>query len=321
MLINLPFPSIAGPLLAWRRTPHVGKQYAEIGFSPLAKWSHIQGKLVIDRLNEKSDSKHFYYLAHRYSPTYTTEAALEAMKRDGITRAVAYSAYPQYSCTTTGSSITELWRLANKILPGCEWSVIDRWWTRMEYIDAVLSQVLEGLSKIAAGESVHLVFSAHSLPMITVMKGDQYVIEIAATCMRIMERLREKYPSYSHVSYTMAWQSKVGPLPWMGPSTSSVIKHLGSKKEKNVLLVPVGFISDHIETLHEIDHQYADEAKKSGILNFLRAPSLNDNPLLINAMVNIFNDHMKCPVPSSQYRVNCSDCRNPSLCRKPTPPL
>lgn len=319
-IIKLPLQSIAGPVLAYRRTPKVLAQYQAIDFSPLAKWSKIQGKGVVDRLNEKNLGSFSYYLAHRYSPNYeyTAEFALKKMEEDKVTKCVVVSMYPQYSCTTTGSSLSDFWRQA-KLLNSSEkmeFSVIDRWWNDSAYVEAIVNQVFQGLKEFDH-EDVHIVFSAHSLPIRTVEKGDQYVPEIAATCASVMSRLQILRPGRSAFQYTLGWQSKVGPLPWMGPPIGEVITHL-AKGKKNILVVPLGFISDHIETLYELDVTYKTLAEEKGIQKFVRAPSLNDSPYLLNAMAGIIEQHLTHLRPSSQYHIKCIGCEN-ELCRLTKP--
>ncbi|GMF27597.1 unnamed protein product [Phytophthora lilii] len=212
------------------------------------------------------------------------------MKEDGVTRAVAFSQYPQWSCTTSGSSMNHLWRELDRLdmKEDFKWSLIDRWNTHPGYISAVANRVKIGLEQYAPEDrdKVIIMFSAHSVPMKTVYKGDSYVNEIAATAERVMKQLAGKNP------HILSWQSKVGYLPWMGPSTSDVIKRYGEQGHKyvrivlfmgniccdiltprvdsfdfcrHVMAVPIAFTSDHIETLYEIDIEYGEEAKAAGI--------------------------------------------------------
>jgi ferrochelatase len=154
------------------------------------------------------------------------------MKADGVTRAVAFSQYPQWSCTTSGSSMNQLWRELDRLgmKEDFKWSLIDRWNTHPGYIAAVANRVKMGLEQYAPEDrdKVIIMFSAHSVPMKTVYKGDSYVNEIAATAERVMKQLAGKNP------HILSWQSKVGYLPWMGPSTSDVIARYGKQGHKCV---------------------------------------------------------------------------------------
>jgi ferrochelatase len=137
-LIPLPFQSRLAPWIARRRTPQIEKQYADIGGgSPILKWTDAQGAAMARLLDELSPATapHKHYVAFRYVRPMTAAAA-EAMRADGVTRAVAFTQYPQYSCSTTGSSLNELFRHASAGgFKGVEWSVIDRWGTHPGFVE------------------------------------------------------------------------------------------------------------------------------------------------------------------------------------------
>lgn len=265
-----PLQSILGPWIARRRAPRIRAQYASIGgASPIGRWTSVQGAALEAKLAGRFPGTRFKaYTAFRYAPPLTA-AALEAMAADGVTRAIAFSQYPHFSCTTTGSSLNHLWRESVRL--GLEsrfsWSVIDRWPLHAGFLAAVARNVTVGLQRFppTVRDRVVVLFSAHSVPMLTVNKGDQYVQEVAATVSAVVEILRKGgVGGYGpvHSPYILAWQSKVGFLPWMGPSTASVLEGLAKQGHKYVLTVPIAFTSDHIETLFEIDQEYAEEAKK-----------------------------------------------------------
>jgi ferrochelatase len=152
------------------------------------------------------------------------------MKEDGVERAIAFSQYPQWSCTTAGSSMNHLWRELSRLNLGDQfkWSVIDRWNIHPGYVSAVANRVRIGLEQFAPEDrdKVIIMFSAHSVPMKVVNKGDSYVKEIASTSERVIEALGLKN------THILSWQSKVGFLPWMGPNTSDVIKGLAKQGHK-----------------------------------------------------------------------------------------
>lgn len=285
------------------------------------------------------------YIAFRYAPPLTHDA-LQAMAADGVTRAVAFAQYPQFSCTTTGSSLNHLWREAIRL--GLErrfsWSVLDRWHSHPGFLAAVARRVALGLAQFepAVRHKVVILFSAHSVPMLTVNRGDAYVTEVAASVSGVMELVRRGVDigdgrsdggvvaagggggpaaasaviSGARNPHTLSWQSKVGFLPWMGPSTDSAIKGLAAQGHQHVLAVPIAFTSDHVETLYEIDLEYAAEAAKAGIRHWRRAPSLNDEPLLTDAMAQLVGEHVAsgAPAASPAYALNCVGCTNPA-CR------
>jgi len=279
-----------GTFVSTRRSPRIKKQYGAIGGkSPIGDWTALQGAAMVKKLSallpQQAAAGGFrVYTAFRYAPPLT-EAALRVMAADGVSRAVAFSQYPQFSCTTTGSSLNHLWRESLRLgLEGAfSWSVLDRWHSHPTFLAAVAQCVEAGLARFPEDErgSVPIVFSAHSVPMMVVNRGDQYVGEVAATVAGVMARLRSNGAAAgaglqrpSNNPYILAWQSKVGFLPWMGPPTGEVIKGLAAQGHKRVLVVPVAFTSDHVETLYEIDVEYAEEAHKVRQL-FQPPPSLS----------------------------------------------
>lgn len=320
-IIQLPFQDRLGPFIARRRTKSVQKHYEEIGGgSPLLKWTELQGEGMCKRLDALSPSTapHRYYVAFRYAEPLSEDALL-AMKRDGVRRAIAFTQYPQYSCATTGSSLNELWRAVHKLglADDVEWSVIDRWPTHPTYVEAVAKCVKKGLEEFTREEreDVVIVFSAHSLPISVVRRGDPYTTEVAATVYEVMKRLDDAY------DYLISYQSDVGPVPWLTPKTDEIIEHLGRQHRKNVLVVGISFTNDHIETLSEIDIEYAELAAKVGITKFRRAPSLNDEPLFLDAMAEIVHEHLQRGEQCTRlYRFRCPGCTNPE-CRNIVNPI
>lgn len=314
-IIQLPVQNWLGPFIARMRTKHVQELYEAIGGgSPILRWTKLQGEgmcELLDRLSPQT-APHRFYVAFRYIEP-TSEDALLAMKRDGVRRAVAFTQYPQFSCATTGSSLNELWRAAAKLglSNEFEWSVIDRWPAHPRYVEAVVETIKQGLEEFTEEEreDVVLVFSAHSLPLSVVNRGDAYPAEVGATVHEVMKRLDFAY------EYMISYQSDVGPVPWLGPSTEEMIEHLGQQKRNNVLVVGISFTSDHIETLSEIDIEYAELAQKCGIAKFRRAPSLNDNPTFIKALAEIVHEHLqRGEACTKQYPLRCPGCTNPE-CR------
>ena len=314
-IIQLPVQKYLGPFIANRRTKSVQRNYEDIGGgSPILKWTEEQGRGMcerLDRLNPET-APHKFYVAFRYIQPFS-EDALKAMHADGVKRAVAFTQYPQFSCSTTGSSLNELWRAAKRVglSDAFEWSVIDRWPTHPTFIDAMTRTVEQGLAEFSEEDQddVLIVFSAHSLPMSVINRGDAYPAEVGASTHEVMKRL-----GYDH-QYLVAYQSEVGPVPWLGPSTESVIEELGAKKRKNVLIVPIAFTSDHIETLHELDIEYGELAHEVGISNYKRAPALNGLPLFQDALAEIVAEHLALgEACTKQYGLRCPGCVNPQ-CR------
>jgi len=320
-IIQLPFQSWLGPFIARRRAPKVRELYDKIGGgSPILRLTETQGRGMVERLDRLAPdtAPHGFYVAFRYiNPR--SEDALSAMAADGVERAVAFTQYPQFSCSTTGSSLNELWRAAGRLglSHRFEWSVIDRWPVHDGFVAAMTETVREGLAGFPADErdDVILLFSAHSLPLNVIDRGDPYPQEVGATVHRVMERL-----AFSH-RYLLAYQSEVGPLRWLGPSTERVIRNLGARGHKHVLVVPIAFTTDHIETLSELDREYGHVAKNVGITWYQRSPALNGRAVFLDALADIVREHLASgAVHGSQYPLRCAGCVNPQ-CRKVLNPV
>lgn len=314
-IIQLPFQSVLGPFIAKRRTKSVEDLYQGIGGgSPILHWTRTQGQGMVERLDRLSPetAPHRFYVAFRYIAP-TSEDALRQMKEDGVERAVAFTQYQQFSCATTGSSLNELWRAAARLGMAREftWSVIDRWPTHPGFIQTMAKKVREGLERFPEDErdDVLLMFSAHSLPLSIIERGDPYPQEVGASVHEVMKAggFRNRF--------ILCYQSEVGPVRWLGASTERVIKDLGARGTRNVLVVGIAFTSDHIETLSEIDIEYAELAHEVGIERFERAPSLNDDEDFQDALADIVLRHLQSEEACTrQYGLRCPGCENPQ-CR------
>ena len=226
---------------------------------------------------------------------------------------MAFTQYPQYSCSTTGSSLNDLWKwrgkLEGKTGQGAEdvtgaikWSVIDRWPVHPGLVSAFAELITDQLVKYPEDKrnDVVLLFSAHSLPMSVVNKGDPYPAEVAATVYAVMQKLGFSNP------YRLVWQSKVGPSAWLGAQTSDTVENYIKRGQTNMVLVPIAFTSDHIETLYELDQEIIHESGQPGIR---RAQSLNDNPTFIKALADIAGDHLSSGhACSKQMLIRCPAC-------------
>jgi len=310
-IIQLPVQKYLSQWIAMRRTPKIQQQYQKIGGgSPIRKWTEEQGKAMIEQLDKlcPETAPHKYYIAFRYASPLTDDAVME-MKKDGVKRAVAFTQYPQFSCSTTGSSLNELYRVLHKqgMDKDIQWSVIDRWHSQPGLIKAFVKKITESLNHYPPEDrdKVVILFSAHSLPMKVVNRGDPYPQEVSATVHEVMEGLDWSHP------YRLVWQSQVGPLPWLGPQTGDALKGLAEKGWKHVLVVPIAFTSDHVETLYEIDLEYGHQAKEHGMHGFRRAESLNTDPAFIEAMSQTVASHLKGTALSSrQFHLRCPGCTN-----------
>jgi len=319
-IIQLPFQKWLGRFIAKRRTSSVQKLYEDIGGgSPILDWTNLQGRGMVERLDRLSPetAPHKFYVAFRYIDPFS-EDALRQMKADGIRRAIAFTQYQHFSCATTGSSLNELWRAMGRLGMANEfkWSVIDRWPTHPGFVRAMAKMVQDGLEQFPEEErdGVLLLFSAHSLPLSIIDRGDPYPQEVGASVHEVL-----KVGGFKN-QFLLSYQSQVGPVRWMGPSTEQVIKELGAKRQRKVLVVGIAFTSDHIETLSEIDIEYGHLAKSVGITDFKRAPAFNGEPLFQDALAGIVMDHLESgEACSPQYGLRCPGCVNPRCRDIPNP--
>lgn len=300
-----------------RRLNRVQQQYKDIGGgSPIHRLSDQQGFEMVKHLDRISPETgpHKHYIGFRYAAPLV-EDALKKMVDDGVERVIAFSQYPHWSCTTAGSSYNDLWDNLKKLKleDRFKWSLIDRWPLEPKFIEAVSQNIENALKKFKSPEDAIIVFSAHSIPMKTVNRGDHYPHEVHRTISAIMSNLESKGINNYHIA---AWQSKVGSLPWLGPQTEDTLKGLGKMGKKAVCIVPIAFTTDHIETLFEIDVEYAEVAHESGIAEYHRAESLNDSPLFAEALADIVKRHLDAKENySPRYKMSCSDCFSPDRCR------
>jgi protoporphyrin/coproporphyrin ferrochelatase len=267
------------------RSKVVRKYYEQIGGrSPLGDITRDQARLLAERLNRAGDRAFSCHVAMRYTPPTTGEAVAEAAKHAPQT-IIALSLYPHYTTATTGSSLWELRRiLASKSggLGAVDLLEIDRWPDQPAYLDALAQQVTRGLDLFPPDrrDGVELLFSAHGLPESFIRKGDPYVRDLELTIAGVLARLGRQRP------WRLSFQSRAGKARWLEPSTDEVLRLLARTGRKDVLAIPISFVSDHIETLYEIDILFGDEARALG-LNFHRAPSLNTEPMFIEALAQL----------------------------------
>jgi len=284
-------PAIAR-LVAKLRGPSVRRNYALIGGgSPQLPITRRQAAALEERLNAGAPGRPFQvFIAMRYSRP-SSEDALVAIAAAGIRRIVTLTLFPHYSKATTGSSVRELERvLAMPRWRGLAFDVthIDQYPADPLYLDAMSRTVLEAWSRIPAPRRNRtvLLFSAHGLPQKFIDRGDPYADQIEMTRRGILERVR--LPN----RHLLAYQSRTGPVKWLGPGTEEVLRELGRDGVQDVLVIPLSFVSDHIETLYEVDLLFARVALLAGITGYYRTPALNDSPLFITALAGLVRRHL-----------------------------
>ncbi len=286
----LPLPKIPGlrgllaRIIVAARLKQVTQHYAEIGgASPLQRITNEQAAALESLLRERTGSEVTVRAGMRYWKPFTREV-IEEFRAKGIRDVFLLPLYPQYSMTTTGSSCRD-WKRLHNAIGGRTFAVrsVREYPVYPHYLAALSQAIDEGLSRFTPPErsSLHILFSAHGLPQSIVMQGDPYPRQIEATVAAIMELRKHEHPH--HLSY----QSKVGPTKWIKPYTVDTIPQLARDGVKNLLVVPVAFVSDHIETLHELDIELREIAHHAGITHYEVTPGLNTMPAFVEALGEI----------------------------------
>jgi len=273
-------PAFLQPLIARfisrKRAKKVSEYYKQIGGkSPIRELTDQQAVELEKVLGEG----YRCFVAMRYWKPDTIEA-LAAIKREGISRVIVLSLYPHYSRATSGSSFNELARVQALSQVGFEFRYIRQFFDHPLYIAALAEKIEQGLAGFDDRTGMQVLFSAHGLPQSFIDSGDPYLEHIQTTVRLVMER-------FGGVSHHLAFQSRAGPVKWLEPSTEEKLIELASAGCTNLLMVPLSFVSDHIETLYEIDIQYREEAGKLGITNFRRTESLNISPGFIRCLAEL----------------------------------
>lgn len=281
-LIRLPAAAITQPLFAWvvsgLRARKVRRYYEEIGGgSPIAALTERQ-RFALEEALRATGGRFKVYTAMRYWYPLARHAALE-MKEDGVARAIALPLYPHFCAATTGSSFSDLRRCMK--WAGCFFPVteIRSYPEHPKYVAALagtVSSVLRGADR----DGIFLLFSAHGVPQALIDGGDPYRSETERTVAAVMR-------SFPGLPHGISFQSRAGRAVWLAPDTVDEVTRLARAGVKTLVVVPVSFVSDHIETLHELDVRLAAHARQAGIQSFLRAPALNDAPGFIAALKDL----------------------------------
>ena len=274
-------PLLRGPLRRWfaravarRRAPHVRELYKEIGGrSPILPLTEAQGR----RLEEELGPGFRCYVAFSAWTPYIRDA-VERARADGCSRLVGVSLYPQWCSATTESAFSDLRKAVAGSLPLAE---VDRYPDDHEYLDALSSTVNNALRRFPAPARAHILFSAHGVPISLIRRGDPYEREIHTTVAGLVQRLPPGQ------KWSLSYQSKVGPVKWLEPATADHIPELARQGVREILVVPVAFVSDHIETLHEQRILLRGIAQAAGVERYEVANALNDCRLYARALARL----------------------------------
>lgn len=281
-IIDFPFARVARPTLARlissRRAQKVREHYASIGGkSPLRELTEAQASALEQELRKALDARVFVAMRYWHPLTADTARQVEA---EAPRHLVLLPLYPQYSKTTTGSSLNEWHRTYDsKSAPA---KIVRDFHNYPPYLDAVAERINQGLARFEHKTThVHLVFSAHGLPRSVIEAGDPYQAQVEATAKLVMERGRWSNP------YVICYQSRVGPGRWLSPSLHDTLDNLATQGAERLLVIPISFVSDHVETLSEIQIEARAAAQRRGIRQFEVIPALNDSPKFIRALAGL----------------------------------
>jgi ferrochelatase len=280
-IIDFPFARIGrkplAKLISSTRARKVQHHYATIGGgSPIRRFTEQQARALQRKLTESGLNARCF-VAMRYWHPFTVEA-IEQLRAARCDEVVLLPLYPHYSSTTTGSSLNEWRRQFRDALPVHS---VEPFYRHELYLQALVEKIDETLARFADPERPEIVFSAHSVPVAVIEKGDPYQHQIEETVELLMQRGGWR----NH--HRLCYQSKVGASKWLQPSLHTALRELAVQKNREVCVVPVSFVSDHVETLGEIDHEARAEAAKLGIQRFEMTSGLNDSPTFIAALADL----------------------------------
>ena len=286
-----PFPFLQGLVarsIVRRKLPESLANYDRIGGrSPLLRTTVAQGAALEGELGRRGIRARVLP-AMRYARPRAADC-LASFRRAGVRRAVAVTLYPQYSVATTGSSLNDLRRCA-AAAGGIRWlDPVTEYPDHPRYVEALAGTVRRALDRVspARRDGATILFSAHGLPRRFVDAGDPYVGQVERTRDAVLARLRVPNP------VRLSFQSRTGPVEWIGPDTDVVVKELGASGTKAVVVVPVSFVSDHVETLFEIEILYGDMARAAGVEEYVRVPAVNGDPAFVAALADLVEERAR----------------------------
>ncbi|KRX08552.1 hypothetical protein PPERSA_13033 [Pseudocohnilembus persalinus] len=328
-VIRIPFG--LGKYIGKIRGPaKVQKQYDEIGGgSPIRKWTETQGKLMMENIEKNHPEVIQKYGPFHVVPGFryseplcdeTLKNLIQNQKENGLENIVLFSQYPQWSCSTVGNSVREALKVIEKLnFPLENVHIIDRWYRNPKYLEALTNILFEDIKKNFSSEELKesiILFSAHSLPVDFIQQGDPYSLEIGTTANLIMDKLVKKLQEENliknnDIPFRVCWQSKVGFNSWLKPNTEEALEFYKSQF-KNVILSPLGFVQDHLETLYELDLEYIKSNEKN-YKKIIRARSLNDHPEFIEALEQLLVDSLTNKYnlqsyPTKNFQIRCPEC-------------
>jgi ferrochelatase len=290
-ILNLPtflrYP--LAKIISNRRAPVAKKIYAELGgSSPILKLTKEQSEALETKLNQTQEKDEYkcFIIMRCWNPR--AKDVIKDIQLYGPDEVVLMPLYPQYSAATSGSSIKEWKDVCKKNNYHIKTSTICCYPTDQNFINAHTKEIIK---KIKDLQNFKLIFSAHGLPEKNIKQGDPYQWQVEQSVKKIVESLNDE-----NLDWVLSYQSRVGPLKWIGPSTETTIIE-NSKIGKHIVLVPIAFVSEHSETLVELDIEYKEIADANGCKNYTRVPALGINKDFIKAMSELI-------IKKNEYKIN-----------------
>ncbi|MFC1557119.1 ferrochelatase [candidate division KSB1 bacterium] len=265
-------------LISTKRSQFVCKQYEQIGGkSPINEWTEKQRSMLESSLAESGYSVDVF-TGMRYWNPFISEAARK-IDQGSYTKIILMPLFPHYSITTTGSSYSEWKRVYSGDHDIVE--LVREFCENQKYIGAINERIDQGIQKFpqAVRDNVELIFSAHGVPVSVIKKGDPYKDHIERTVASVMNNRTDGR------EHNLCFQSKVGPMKWLKPSTDDTIMERARSGKKHLLVIPISFVSDHLETLFELDIEYRHTAMEAGVENYIVTGGINDSTLFIEALI------------------------------------
>ncbi len=252
------------------------------GASPIRRLTEAQARGVEELLSARGKPVAIRAAMNCSNPL--VEDVVRDLAARGCRRFLSVPLYPQYSLTTTKGALERARAAVRRFAPAASLAETGSWPTHPLFVEAHADLIAAEIARFPdpRPEAVHLLFSAHSIPKKLVTRaGDPYAREVEQSVEAIRKHLGGRSPA------SLAYQSKLGPVEWLGPPTLEEIDRLGRAGQKQVLAVPIAFVTDHVETLYEIDQLFADAASRAGIANFRRTPGLNSHPVFLRALEDL----------------------------------
>src|SRR5579863_1897129 len=282
-----------------RRCIPVRGKYAEIGGrSPIGTLTERQRGALVAALS--SEIEPVAVVAMRYWHPLTEEAVETLRKAGPLDEIVLLPLYPHFSYATTLSSLKEWQRVYGKSNGGPKVCTIGQFYNHPGYVQAVVQRIGSILRQFPDSSRIHLVFSAHGLPMSLVEKGDPYPQQIEETVRLVCDAGAKQYPGWPR-THLLCYQSRVGPAKWLQPPLTGTIERLGHEGVKEMLVVPISFVTEHIETLHEINIEARADAKEVGIERFRMMPAVGDLPVFIDALKELVLQAVGVEAPPKDF--------------------